>query len=837
MLRHVQPGDIFPTDADRLNQTADAVNWVMRRQRDKSERPDPDAHEPDRCRIRNGTCDHFRRFDVVRIDSPVSVPSANLEDWAQGLPAYLVTTPRSARDRIAIVERPAESCETGLAIVSGLTRSLITMRDITHGFARPVAGSTRLESTSDVTAPVEIVWVEPGLGERPADVLLSRRSADPPTPPSPPTAPADGVAFDPDNYSTCGGQAKWIWSASSREWTLDSHTCEYVGPATTTTGETTTTDPTPTTTTTPCCPFPATYEQWKESVSATSTTTTPDPEATTTTEEPPECVPLYPDFCGTVDGECTYTVCSTIPNQPPQCPDPTSTTTDPGPTTTTTCDCDDTENSPAPNCTDGCDWVGVPIFGTRNWRWRRTRNGCSTICPCPPPDEDPFCNTARTECRLIPPPPRPPVIPCTGYCEFLWVQKEDTGTFLDDGLWWLVERTCTLFVAGCNCPRPTVDGNLCGEIVRTGCHVPPPPPTTTTTSEWDYCDYVCWGYGPPDPQPTTTTTAEVFTCASGTCIYRSNETADGWIGPEQDDCPEECPCQPPSREPLDNCEVAKGFCTGSPTTTTTEACEDGNSKWECQSFDDPEFPDELFYNWVLIESECEGGCVGATESCIPRFPYWAPCGTDTVGGTFETNCRCAEPPPPPTTTTTAEPTTTTTAEPTTTTTPEPTTTTTAEPTTTTTGAIGVCCALYGGEWLCYGWDGDITEENCSSLAQALGNLPGQGYTHHPGMTCYDDPCPTTTTTPEPTTTTTAEPTTTTTPEPTTTTSAEPTTTTSSEPTTTTTGEMGACCIADEGVGIYDCYDLTEAQCDEATGSGQISEWIAGVPCADSPCPM
>ena len=121
------------------------------------------------------------------------------------------------------------------------------------------------------------------------------------------------------------------------------------------------------------------------------TTTSVDPGTTTTaaattTTPAPACHCVYPDYCGTDEGECTYTNCAS--GDSPMTVDctPTTTTSEPATTTTedpgstTTCDCNTTTtigpdtNPDGGDCTT-CTWFCHPVGG-----WVLTNSGCGGNC-------------------------------------------------------------------------------------------------------------------------------------------------------------------------------------------------------------------------------------------------------------------------------------------------------------------------------------------------------------------------------------------------------------------------------------------------------------------------
>lgn len=331
------------------------------------------------------------------------------------------------------------------------------------------------------------------------------------------------------NYSECSGDCKWVWSAASEEWTLDTDGCATSTSSTTTTSEgATTVTSSSTTTTTDLCGCPT------SSTSSTTTTT-------------PGCDCLYPTFCGTADEQCTYTQCAPYVNQPPVCAS----------TTTTTCDCD-TSTTTTTGLPEGCDgscyWVGVPGFilpgqgggggvvGTGAWVWRLMGGGCPGSCPCPQPTSDPYCNTDTTYCVYT---PTPPVTPepwsCEGTCIWWWVPALSAWVLETDG--------CSNSV-NCDCQPPSQPGTSCSPI-GTPC-VPTVATTTTTEGPCAHCY-------------TSSTTTTTGVC-DGYCLWQWDTDAWELL---VDECPSACPCLEPPFGGQDDCDVEETPCAGSTTTTTT----------------------------------------------------------------------------------------------------------------------------------------------------------------------------------------------------------------------------------------------------------------------------
>lgn len=342
--------------------------------------------QPDLAAVLNAACCTRERFEVVEIVRPVTRPADDESRYLTSL-FWRVRTPAADNvTRIAILTQQLEPDRVDpSAVVAGVTWSRLT-GPTGQRFARTVKGERALRAGS--YGPAEILY-DPGPGdtERIAQVRLGGGPLAPPPPPPPP-GPAPPSGMGPIVVSDCLGRCRW--EEDNGLWTLADDGCSNRTTTTTTTTEegTTTTDE--------CrCPSDAT---------STTTTSTTEEVSTTTTEEA-DCGCLYPTFCPTEEGECTYTYCSRVPNLP-ECVD----------ATTTTPDCSECPDRGI--CGNCCEWVFIPPPGTG---WTKISDTCAEdgcppcihpnwLCPCPPcPDylgtcEGVTCNS----------PPDPVPFTCSG---------------------------------------------------------------------------------------------------------------------------------------------------------------------------------------------------------------------------------------------------------------------------------------------------------------------------------------------------------------------------------------------------------------------------------------
>ena len=400
----------------------------------------------------------------------------------------------------------------------------------------------------------------------------------------------------------CSGQCKYIWSASTKTWTKDTDGCTLATTTTSTTAApTTSTTPNPSTTTTTSttsCPCPTTL------AATTPTPTTPPGGSTTTTTTPAPCVCQPPQYCGTFDGECTWTFCAKTVAPAPDCTGTTTTSTTPGATTTT--------STPAP-CAVGCDFSGG--FPGQSPGWHKTSDGCPWWhCPCQyPPSPPGICATTHMPCIVAPPTTQPPEPGCYRDCQWAW----STG---GSGGWVRINFGC-VGSQGCNCEPPSVPGDYCWQTAITPCAQPAGSTTAAPTT------YV----------PTTAPPSTTWNPCSGACVWG---TQDGvhWVQ-RTNPCFATCPCCPPGGTPRAPCETVQTPCdphcntttttTAAPTTTTstTAAPCTGNCVWECKY--------SAAYYWNLNSMNC-----AAVPNCIcGQFCPLAACDAAHLGQTVTIGCQ------------------------------------------------------------------------------------------------------------------------------------------------------------------------------------------------------
>lgn len=641
-MRRYRKGQTFrPPTAEESAAAADAME-SHRRAPEQPQHREVQLREPDILFVRDDDCENWTVGDVVELGEVIISPAViNPRIF------FKATTPATdGTGRIAIVVAPLSHCRIGEAVASGTVQTRVSISDTAHQFATVAAGSRTLVSSSDPLSPCQILYPVPGSGSEgtlSAVVRISNVNRNVSLVGT--TTTAAELVVSP----VCTGTCKWL-ATVDLTWTLDNNGCGTATPPTTTTAA-------PTTTTTSDC------ESCDPEVVATTTTAGP-----TTTTTAAECDCLYPTFCPTVEGQCTYTQCTMgAINSPPDC----------GPTTTTSCDCGSVSD---PCGSTNCQWIAF------NGQIRLVTNGCPTNgdCRCQPPVIGLDCTLVDTPCLL---PPVDGTPPCEGSCLYQWIGALD--------VYLLGAFECTDIGDACTCQPPSsppcASDECCAVLVPCISTVP-----TTSTTVYSHCERICYG------EPTTTTTAADVTCATGGCQFIADGTT-AWIGPLANDCPASCPCDVPPRDPLDTCEVYQSPCVTPPPPTTTTTVVPPTTTTTC-------CPDDMGNHYARYT--CDGATwqISVDCGCPEGFEPYAGCpaALGTCGGFNAGQVGCCLCVVSPTTTTTAA-----------TTTSSTTTTTTAPPTTTSTSCEACDATIWNpvahpdeGVWQCFGGTWTLCDDTC-----------------------------------------------------------------------------------------------------------------------------
>ncbi len=417
------------------------------------------------------------------------------------------------------------------------------------------------------------------------------------------------TTIEPEPQS-CEGFCEWQWNDSTRTWNKIDDNC-----STTTSTTTTSTTIIGSTTTTTECPCPVEDK-------STSTTTT------TTLAPPPECNCLWPDFCGTNNGEITYTNCAyDADTDPPIC------TT----TTTTSCNCNTTTTSEVPNCDPACEWVWIPpgrwwpVPGTLQCR---NKIHCN---PCPQPSTAGgfYCDEDTTNCTIKDDPPPPPQR-CNDSCEWWWIPQVQS--------WIRMTNNCNPALINCYCDPPSDPPSNNNDCVPT--HTPCTLHGGGTTTTQDPC-HPCYS--------TTTTTTTGEPSCQAECRWFWNGVTWNLI---TNDCPTRCPCPDPVWNGTVFGETTTTECSDFPTTSTSSTTTTATPTGACCV---PEIKDPFRCLDNITQTSCEdvlGGTYqgdGSTcpadcgPTCDPR-----PCRWECINGRWIENpqdqcgtfvpCHCKQPP-------------------------------------------------------------------------------------------------------------------------------------------------------------------------------------------------
>ena len=564
----------------------------------------------------------------------------------------------------------------------------------------------------------------------------------------------------------CSGLSKYTWSGSV--WTLAENGCATTSTSTsssstssTSTSSTTPLFPTSTTTstTTPCLcnttTTTTTLDGSGTTSTSTSTSSTSTSTSTSTTTDPP-CLPQYPTFCGTTEGECTWTYCSEVPAPLPPACSPTSTSTSSCPisamtTTPPIFGCDGWDYT-----WDGAQWVITGGTGCGSW-W-----DCDGVVHCvmdtSPLDDLGYTNCGATDhrgCFSITP---HELEPCGGENEWGWNPVYEKWFPLEYlicsgghccrcdyvpciGYKWITPYENTGYYEYlCACLPPSYPGEPCQRVtmpcvpwcrngsgfqgVQQGWY-----PDGSFGAPYD-CSNPCSVCGNDSATSTSTTTNP---CGAD-CPWIVD--AGVWVLDGGTTCEPGCVCLPPALPATDTCLTARTRCypgtTSSSTTSTTNPwwclvhpysdCGSEYGTHDCVQLTYSDAYDSLFLCNGPYESEAE--CLGDTY-CNPTttlgwFCFASVCDTTAGACQEHTNAEVFDPEGPyiafycdgpypsqviceglasaciPTTTpttTTSTSTSTTTAPPTTTTS-----TTSTSPTSTSTTTLGGCqynCVMGG----------------------------------------------------------------------------------------------------------------------------------------------
>jgi hypothetical protein len=156
-----QPGDGLKLKASTFNAILDAM-VAQRGNIDLTSKPSRHAQKNTGViLVKNITSALLTRFACVQIDSPITLPADNADEFKLRI-VLKVVTPTSARLPWAIVQEQIQPGETGAAVISGVTIANINLAATTDTSVDSTSGSTLPKS--GVGGPAEILWVAGGVG-------------------------------------------------------------------------------------------------------------------------------------------------------------------------------------------------------------------------------------------------------------------------------------------------------------------------------------------------------------------------------------------------------------------------------------------------------------------------------------------------------------------------------------------------------------------------------------------------------------------------------------------------------------------------------------------------
>lgn len=422
---------------------------------------------------------------------------------------------------------------------------------------------------------------------------------------SDPSHPSQTSTTSTTPMATCLGRCKHFWHNSGHIWIPDpeNNDCRETS-TTSTTGGSTSSSTSSTTSGLPPCHCTS------SSSSSTSSTSTSG-------VDHGRCNCTYPTFCGTEEGECTYTYCSPLIVDPADRVDcyPSSTSS----TTSTTCACND----------DLCKYVCLqrndgttfwdPVPGTE----------CGPGCVCEEPEEPCIpCKGGNGKPVLI---GGGGGSGCWGICYWNYVPGLSKYFLVN------AEGGCGDNPNICPCVEPSYPpsdeqiadslncnfGNCC--IVVTGpCGKPPAGSSSSTTGGGGGGDPIVGPCGPcyGSTSSTTSTTGD----CPGSCRWKSDAEIEDWDPhPDSEGCGD-CACDKPPHAPEAACDTAVTVChrrTTTTSTTSTTGCYEGyvclpaDSFFTCAYSSCWDGSTVVYPTLIECETDVSGNCRTTTTTGVP----------------------------------------------------------------------------------------------------------------------------------------------------------------------------------------------------------------------------
>ena len=164
-MRKLSPGSPYDLSAATFNSFVDAAQDFKNRQANTSTQIIRDRRSSGIVKVKNDTAGAVDHFNILGIDSPLILPSANEDEFLSQVALVGVTpaTPTHDESFIVLLEPiPAGKIGSGMAI--GICTAKINVSDADHTYAIVANGATVLASATG--GPAQILWKEDGIGAK-----------------------------------------------------------------------------------------------------------------------------------------------------------------------------------------------------------------------------------------------------------------------------------------------------------------------------------------------------------------------------------------------------------------------------------------------------------------------------------------------------------------------------------------------------------------------------------------------------------------------------------------------------------------------------------------------
>ena len=183
-LKKAQAGQQLEIPAEAYNAFVDAARFVRERRHDVAQESTEPLRQSGIIKVRNRSGAARDRFDVLMIDDPVVLPTANEQQFKnqvafEGYEPSEQAHPEAPQRPVAcqkfvVLLEPLPAEGIGRATVAGVTVARVNVIRESDRFAQLATGNaSSLRSVS--TGPAEVIWKEPGLGVKWAVVRLGER--------------------------------------------------------------------------------------------------------------------------------------------------------------------------------------------------------------------------------------------------------------------------------------------------------------------------------------------------------------------------------------------------------------------------------------------------------------------------------------------------------------------------------------------------------------------------------------------------------------------------------------------------------------------------------------